>query len=316
MKNRKAISLVTGAILALIFVLMMFAFQVRQTDTVVVTTFGKYSRSITQPGLYWRMPWPVQKIHRFDGRVQNFERVFEQTSTKDAINILVTVFGGWKIVEPKLYLESLNGDKLKAEAALEPLIRNAKNAVIGQHQFSDIISTNEANLKFDGIENDILGRVREKAKTTYGIDVQFVRIKQLGLPESITTKVMDRMRAERETRVKQFQAEGEKEARVIRSRADNEASRILAEANARSIEITGQAEAEASKYYAVLETNPELAIFNFRRNALENSLKDRTTLILDSQTVPFTLLKDSNSNTNITGEVSTQGKTTTETPTK
>ena len=300
MKNRKAISLVTGCVLAIIFALMMFAFQVRQTDTVVVTTFGKYSSSITEPGLYWRMPWPIQKVHRFDKRLQNFERVFEQTSTRDAINILVTVFGGWKVAEPRLYLESLNGDKLKAEAALEPLIRNSKNAVIGQHQFSDIISTERAmNGVKKSYEAAILAGVKEKAASSYGIDVEFVRIKQLGLPESITTKVMDRMRAERETRVRQFQAEGEKEARVIRSRADNEANRILAEANAKAIEIEGEAEAEASKYYEVLEQNPDLAIFNFRRNALENSLKDRTTLIFDSQTTPFNLLKSGSTNSNV-----------------
>lgn len=306
MKNRNAISLVTGFVLALIFALMMFAFQVRQTDIVVVTTFGKYSRSITDPGLYWRMPWPIQKIHRFDNRIQNFERVFEQTSTKDAINILITVFSGWKVVNPQLYLESLNGDKLKAEAALEPMIRNSKNAVIGQRLFSEIISTNESGTKFNFIEESILSQVKEKTLASYGIEVDFVRIKQLGLPESITTKVMDRMRAERETRVKQFQAEGEKEARIIRSRADNEASKILAEANARAIEITGQAEAEASKYYKVLERNPELAIFNFRRNALETSLKNRTTLVLDSQTTPFNLLKSVG--TNDTLSVTTEPK--------
>ncbi len=294
MKNRKAISLVTGFVLAIIFALMMFAFQVRQTDIVVVTTFGKYSKTISEPGLYWRMPWPIQKIHRFDCRTQNFERAFEQTSTKDAINILITVFGGWKVINPQLYLESLNGDKLKAETALEPLIRNAKNIIIGQHLFSDIVSTNDANIKFDEIEKAILNNVREKTIASYGVEMEFIHIKQLGLPESITTKVMDRMRAERDTRVKQFQAEGEKEAQIIRAQADNEASRILAEANARSIEITGAAEAEASKYYAILEKNPDLAIFNFRRSALENSLKNRTTLILDSQTTPFNLLKSAN----------------------
>ena len=294
MKNRKAISLVTGFVLAIIFALMMFAFQVRQTDIVVVTTFGKYSKSISEPGLYWRMPWPIQRIHRFDCRTQNFERAFEQTSTKDAINILITVFGGWKVTNPQLYLESLNGDKLKAETALEPLIRNAKNIIIGQHLFSDIVSTNDANINFDEIEKAILNNVREKTIASYGVEMEFIHIKQLGLPESITTKVMDRMRAERDTRVKQFQAEGEKEAQIIRAQADNEASRILAEANARSIEITGAAEAEASKYYAILEKNPDLAIFNFRRSALENSLKNRTTLILDSQTTPFNLLKSAN----------------------
>ena len=294
MKNRKAISLVTGFVLAIIFALMMFAFQVRQTDIVVVTTFGKYSKTISEPGLYWRMPWPIQKSHRFDCRTQNFERAFEQSSTKDAINILITVFGGWKVINPQLYLESLNGDKLKAETALEPLIRNAKNIIIGQHLFSDIVSTNDANIKFDEIEKAILNNVREKTIASYGVEMEFIHIKQLGLPESITTKVMDRMRAERDTRVKQFQAEGEKEAQIIRAQADNEASRILAEANARSIEITGAAEAEASKYYAILEKNPDLAIFNFRRSALENSLKNRTTLILDSQTTPFNLLKSAN----------------------
>ena len=294
MKNRKAISLVTGFVLAIIFALMMFAFQVRQTDIVVVTTFGKYSKTISEPGLYWRMPWPIQRIHRFDCRTQNFERAFEQTSTKDAINILITVFGGWKVTNPQLYLESLNGDKLKAETALEPLIRNAKNIIIGQHLFSDIVSTNDANIKFDKIEKAILNNVREKTIASYGVEMEFIHIKQLGLPESITTKVMDRMRAERDTRVKQFQAEGEKEAQIIRAQADNEANRILAEANARSIEITGAAEAEASKYYAILEKNPDLAIFNFRRSALENSLKNRTTLILDSQTTPFNLLKSAN----------------------
>lgn len=292
MKNRRAISLVTGCILVVIFALMMFAFQVRQTDTVVVTTFGKYSKSITEPDLYWRLPWPIQKIHRFDNRVQNFERVFEQTSTRDAINVLTTVFCGWKVVEPRLYLESLNGDKLKAEAALEPLIRNAKNAVIGQHPFADIVSTNEINTKFDEIEQSILANVKDKALETYGIEIQFTQIKRLGLPESITTKVLERMRAERETKVKQFQAEGEKEARVIRSQADNEANRILAEANAKAIEITGEAEAKASEYYAVLEKNPDLAIFNFQRKAMEDSLKERTTLILDSQTTPFNLLRN------------------------
>jgi hypothetical protein len=42
---------------------------------------------------------------------------------------LITVFSGWKVVNPQLYLESLNEDKLKAEAALEPMIRNSKNAL-------------------------------------------------------------------------------------------------------------------------------------------------------------------------------------------
>ncbi|HOW64945.1 MAG TPA: protease modulator HflC [Candidatus Paceibacterota bacterium] len=288
--KRNPITLVTAGILALIFALMLFTFQVRQTEIAVVTTFGKFSRDITAPGFNWRLPWPIQRIYKFDNRIQNFEKKFEQTTTHDAINILITVYAGWRVVNPRLYLESLNGDSVKAEQTLEPLIRNAKNGVISQYRFGELISTNQADLKFDQIETNMLATVRPAASSTYGIEVAFVGIKQVGLPESITTKVFDRMKAERQTRVKQYQTDGEKAARIIRAEADSQANQIMADAKAKVIEITGNAEARASEYYKVLDQNPELANFLFQRNALEQSLKEKATLILDQQTPPFNMM--------------------------
>jgi modulator of FtsH protease HflC len=288
--KRNPITFITGGVLLVIFVLMLFTFQVRQTEIAVVTTFGKYSRSVSAPGFQWRAPWPIQKVYEFDNRIQNFERKFEQTTTRDGINVLITVYAGWRVADPKVFLESLNGDVLHAEQALEPLIRNMKNGVISQHGFADLISTNQANLKFDQIEQEMLTAVQGQAKTTYGLEVKFLGIKQLGLPESITSKVFDRMKAERQTRVKQFQTEGEKEAKIIRAQADSLANKILAEAKGSAIEVTGAAEAKASESYKVMQQNPELANFLFQRNALEQSLKDRTTLILDQQTPPFNML--------------------------
>jgi modulator of FtsH protease HflC len=288
--KRNPITLITAGVLAIIFVLMLFTFQVRQTEIAVVTTFGKFSRSVTTPGFQWRAPYPVQSVYSFDNRIQNFERKFEQTTTRDAINLLITVYAGWRVADPKTFLESLNGDVLHAEQVLEPLIRNVKNGVISQHTFSELISTNQADLKFDQIEQEMLAGVQGQAKNTYGIEVRYLGIKQLGLPESITSKVFDRMKAERQTRVKQFQTEGEKEAKIIRAQADSLANKILADAKGNAIEVTGAAEAKASEAYKVMQQNPELANFLFQRNALEQSLKDRATLILDQQTPPFNML--------------------------
>ena len=47
--------------------------------------------------------------------------------------------------------------------------------------------------------------------------------------------------------------------------------------------------AEAAKSLAVFQQNPELASFLFRLNALEGSLKERSTLIFDQHTSPFNL---------------------------
>lgn len=294
MNQRNPITLITGGLLVVIFALMLFTFQVRQTEVAVVTTFGRFSHSITNAGFNLRLPWPIQKVYHFDNRIHNFEHKLEQTTTSDAINLLIMVYAGWRVADPRTYLESLNAEpaqaRQRAEQALDPIIRNVKNGVISHYRFNDLISTNQAQLKFDQIEEEMLKAVQAHARTNYGIAVEFLGIKQLGLPEAITTKVFDRMKAERQTRVRQFLTEGERDAQFIRARADREANQILAAANAAAIEITGQAEAKASEYYKVLQQNPELANFLFQRNALEQSLKDRTTLILDQQTPPLNML--------------------------
>ncbi len=290
MKKKNPLTLLVGTLLLLIFVALLFCFQVRTTEVAVVTTFGKFSRSITEPGLYLRAPLPIQKIYKFDNRLQNFERKFEQTTTKDAKNLLITVFIGWKVSEPKVFLERFNGDTLKAEQSLENLVRNAKNAVIGSYNFGDLISPDPKQVKFDAVEADILKELKASAQTTYGVSVELVGIKQLGLPESITGKVFERMRAERDRLVKQFNGEGEAKSLEIRSDANRKRDELLAKADADSLRILGEAEAAASKDYAVFEQKPDLAVFLLQLKALVGSLKDRTTLVLDEKIPPLNLL--------------------------
>lgn len=290
MKKKNPLTLLVGTLLLLIFVALLFCFQVRTTEVAVVTTFGKFSRSITEPGLYLRAPLPIQKIYKFDNRLQNFERKFEQTTTKDAKNLLITVFIGWKVSEPKVFLERFNGDTLKAEQSLENLVRNAKNAVIGSYNFADLISPDPKQVKFDAVEADILKELKASAQTTYGVSVELVGIKQLGLPESIAGKVFERMRAERDRLVKQFNGEGEAKSLEIRSDANRKRDELLAKADADSLRILGEAEAAASKDYAVFEQKPDLAVFLLQLKALVGSLKDRTTLVLDEKIPPLNLL--------------------------
>jgi len=181
---------------------------------------------------------------------------------------------------------------MKAEQNLESLVRDAKNSVIGQHPFRDLISPREEDLKFDDIEAEIVKAVQTEAKDDYGIDVQYAGIKQLGLPESNTQKVFERMRADRQRLVKQFQGEGESRAMEIRSKAEAESTRILNEARAQAIEIEGQAEAQANEYYKVFQENPELAELLLGLEALEAATKEKTTIVADPNTPPFNLFRE------------------------
>ena len=285
------LTVIVAALVIGVFASVLFLFQVRQTEVAVVTTFGKYSRTHVQPGLYPRWPWPANKVYKFDHRLQTFERKFEQTTTADGRSIVVSVFIGWRISDPRLFIERFaQGDMARAEQALEGVVRDAKNGVIGQHPFGDLISTNQARVRLHQIEDEMLARVRASAATNYGVEISLLGVKQFGLPESITAKVFDRMRAERQRLVKQFQSEGEAEAIRIRAEADRLRQETLARAEAEAMTIRGQAEAEAARHYAVFQQEPELATFLIQINALANSLKDRSTLVLDPQTPPFNLL--------------------------
>jgi membrane protease subunit HflC len=146
--KRNLPTVIIGGLLLLIFVLLLFVFQVRTTEVAVVTTFGRPTRNIMEPGAYWKWPPPIQRVHKFDKRVNNFEGKFEQVMTSDGYSLLLMVYVGWTINEPNNFFPRFNGSTKKAEESLEGLLRNAYSGVVGKHPFSHFISTDEKELKF------------------------------------------------------------------------------------------------------------------------------------------------------------------------
>ena len=296
--KKNYITLTIGAFLVIIFGFMLFTFQVRETEVAIKTWFLKAvvdddGKADIGPGFGFRLPWPVHDVHKFDKRIQSSEWTFEETGTIDAQPILVKVFVTWKISDALKFFGSFSGDMAKANEALEGNVRSAQNAVIGNYAFNNLVTTNKEELKLDAIEEDMKKRVSEDSDEN-GIEIIMVGIKRLGIPESVTSAVFERMKAERQAEIQKIQAEGERQATEIKAKADLEANKILALARAEAIQISGEAEAQAAKSYKVFKQNPELANFLFQRKALEGLLKENSTLILDPNTPPFNLLTQPN----------------------
>ena len=290
--KKNPLNMIVGAGLLVVFALLLFLFQVRTSEVAVVTTFGKPTRQITEPGLNVKAPWPVQKVHKLDKRIQNFESKFEETLTTDGYNLLVMVYVGWRISEPAAFFPKFAGGSVpEAERALDGIVRDAKNAVVGQHRFGEFISVNEKDLKFAEIEKEILQRVQARLReNNYGIEVTFLGIKKLGLPESVTKEVFDRMGAERQVLVSKIESEGNARAAGIRAEADRNAAILVSDAESEAVKIRGDAESKAAESLQTMNQEPELAKFLLRITGLEMFLRDRTTLILDQNTSPLDLL--------------------------
>jgi len=290
--KRNPLTIAIGALLLLIFALLLFTFQVRTTEVAVVTTFMKPTRSVPDPGLYFKLPWPIQRVFYFDKRVQNLEDKFSEDLTSDNINLMTSVYVGWRITDPQAFFPKFAGGSVaEAEKTLQSIIGNAKKGVVGQHPLSDFVSAEGAGARFSAIETEMLAAVRSQIQSSYGIQIDFLGIRKLGLPESVTQSVFDRMTSERQVLISKSQNEGEAEAQKIKSDADRRAAEMLAAAKGQALEIQGQGEAEAAKYLDTFKQNPALASFLFRLNAMEDSLKDRSTLIFDQQVPPFDLFQ-------------------------
>jgi membrane protease subunit HflC len=291
--KRNPLILGIGILLILIVCLLLFVFQVRKSEVVVVTTFGKPTRTQSEPGPHLKWPWPIESVHRFDQRVQNFEDRLTEGLTQDSFNILASVFVGWKITDPKAFFPRFAGSAepiAEAEKVMDRMLSNAKAAVMGKHPLFDFLSPSPQENKFVDIEKEILAVMQSQVQANnYGLEVQFLGIKKLGLPQNVTASVFERMQAERKRLADQSQYEGEAEAQTIRAEAERKAAVVLADAGAKATGIRGEGEAEAAKFLSVFQQNPELANFIFRLSALEDSLKDRSTLIFDQHTPPFDL---------------------------
>lgn len=303
--KKNALTLVIGGLLVAVFFLLLFVFQVRTTEVAVVTRFGRVVRTCTEPGPYLKLPWPIEKFTKFDKRIKNFDDQdrLDQTLTADSFNVITKVYVGWHINAPEEFFKRFpDGSVSEAEKTLQGVVRDSKNAVIGQHPLSDLVNTNAQALKFDAIEDEILNLVQKQlANNNYGLKIDFLRFQKLGLPESVTTAVFDRMKAERGVLASDSANAGEREAQKIRSDADRKAAELMAGATAEATRILGLGEAEAAKYLATFQKNPGLANFLFKLNALEASLKDRTTLVFDQHTAPFDLFRSlGNTSTNAT----------------
>jgi len=279
------------ALVIVVLGLYLIAFQVRETESALVTRFGKPVREITKPDLYFKWPAPIERVHRFDSRMQVFEADLGETTTKGAVPIIVNTYVVWRIAEPLKFLNAVGTPK-EAEVKLYSQITDTQNRVIGQHSFGEFVNSESEKIKFDKIEEEMLADLEQTLSDEYGIEIKTLGIKQLKVSKDVTVAVFDRMKAARSVMTKATIKRGQAEADTIRTDANSKKTELLATAEAKAKAIRGRGDAEAAKYYKLLEEEPELAMFLRNIVALEKILKERSTIVIPADSEPFKLLKE------------------------
>ena len=288
MKNIAVVILVV--LIVAVLLLYLVSFQVRQTESALILTFGRTTGQIQKPGWNWKWPAPIQTLVVYDTRPTLLEGVEEETTTKGGEPIIVQTYVIWRIADAKQFREAVR-DTDGAEKLLKSRLRDAQNRVIGKHYFSEFVNTDRSQIKFGDIESEMASVIGEPVRQAYGIKVDSVGIQMLKVSEKVTADVFARMRADRNRKTEATRAQGNAEAMRIKSDADSKVTELMAAAEARAKAIRGSGDAEAAQYYKMLEADPEFAMFLREIETLKKTLRERATVVLPADAEPFKLLR-------------------------
>ena len=269
--------------LALVIALVsMSMFTVHVTQSVVLLELQKPKEIITEPGLYFKLPF-IQKVRYFSKQLLDNDSPPAEVITRDKKNLLIDNFSLWRITDPLKFLEtvrSVNG----ARARLDDIVYSELRVEIGTHDLHAAVTESRET---------IMAKITKEANLKageYGIELADVRIKRIDLPPEIANSIFNRMRTERERIAKEYRSEGNEESTKIRATTDKEKTILIAEAYKQEQTVRGKGDAKAIKIYAdALQKDPKFYAFIRSMEAYKTSLKNDTTILMteDSDFLKF-----------------------------
>ena len=282
---RKSFLLIVVVVLVALYASL---FVVQEGQRGIVLRFGKVLRDsdnkplVYAPGLHFKVPF-VESIKMLDARIQTMDNQTDRFVTSEKKDLIVDSYLKWRISDfSRYYLATGGGDVSQAEILLKRKFSDRLRSEIGRLDVKDIVTDSRGRLTLDvrdalntgsvgdepeatteaddaiasaakRVEQETKGKqpaVNPNSMAALGIEVVDVRLKQINLPEEVSSAIYDRMRAERNAVALRHISQGKEEATKIQAAADYERTRTVAEAE-RTARITrGEGDAEAAKLFA------------------------------------------------------------------
>ena len=259
-------------------------FTMDETEQGIIIEFGKFVRSVQEPGLHMKMPF-VQQVTLYDKRLLRYDAAPAEFLTRDKKALVVDIYARYRIVDPLVFFQSMR-DLSRANARLDAIISSSLREAVASHDQSDIITE-----KREPIMAEVAEETRSKTQE-FGVEIVDVRIKRTDFPREIAESIYARMRAERGRISSRYRSEGAEEQLKIKADTDKERTILLAEARRRAEEIRGQGDGEAIAIYAkALRQDPEFYAFMKSLEVYQGALQEGSKVVLSTESSLFQYLE-------------------------
>ena len=278
-----ALILILLAVIAAIIGPQLF-FVVDEKELAIVTRFGQVQKSINSPGLYVKTPF-IDATTYYDKRLLIFDAPPDSLLTKDKKRLIIDVYARGRIVDPKLFRETVRTEAGGKARAVDILSSELRREIASDNQ-AEIITTKR---------EDIMNRIRDNVKPKlreFGLDIIDVRIKRADFPPEIAESVYARMQAERKRISDKERAEGAEIDAQVRATVDRDATIIRANAQRQADILRGEGDAEAVQIFAnAVSADPEFYSFQRSLDAYRKILETNSTVVLPPNSDLFEFLQ-------------------------
>lgn len=255
-------------------------FVVPEGERAIVIQFGKIQRDVEdrvlvyEPGLHFKLPL-IQVVRLLDARVQTLDDGADRFVTAEKKDLLVNSYVKWRIRDFGAFFLSTGGNTAQAEVLLKQYINNGLRTEFGARTIQEIVSGERQQLMQSALSQ------AGQAANELGIEVIDVRVKQINLPDEISSSIFARMRAEREAVAREHRSRGMEEAEIIKADVDARVTVMLADAERNSRSVRGEGDATAARVYAEMyNQNAEFYSFVRSLEAYRNSFNSKSDVIV------------------------------------
>ncbi|MGN7297610.1 FtsH protease activity modulator HflK [Ferdinandcohnia sp. SAFN-114] len=311
MVSLKRIYTIVGlSVLVLILGVVGFTswYTVDESEQAIILTFGKADEGITEPGLHFKMPWPIQDVEKLPKTTFSLQFGYDQKNgeitdvpkdtkmiTGDENIVLADMVVQWQITDPSKFLFNSEDP--------EQILYNSTSAslrsIIGSSKIDDALTSGKA--KIEAEVRDLLADLL--VKYDIGISVTAVKLQDVELPNDEVRKAFTNVTDARETRntkvneankyrnQKMNEAKGEEKALISRANGDKAAR----------IEIARGDVATFNALYNEYVKNPEITRKRLVLETLDEVLPHTEIYIMkdDGNTMKYLPIRQAGSQTQV-----------------
>ena len=263
----------------------------------VITRFGNPVRVVTQPGLAWKLPAPIESVIPIDLRLRTSSTGLQDVGTRDGLRVLVQAYVAWQVPSDpqhiRQFLRSVRNQPDEAARQLRSFVSAALHITSSNFNLTEMVNVDRNKVRLDQFESQLHDQVAARMLQVYGIEIRQVGVERMTLPDETLAATVARMRAERETVAAERTAEGLRQAAAIRADADRDARETVAQAREQAAHIEADSQQAAARIYAAAyKGDPALYSTLRSLDSISKVVGRNTTMVLRTDAAPFRVLVD------------------------